>query len=255
MASPFNLSPQEIKDRVKAKRRIILDFLASGEVWTTTEIACLLLQCARPGTLSTLKQLERDKEITAGIVDSGIRKISVYGITSHGLAVASQFGGRSFDGVASINPAYISHHTDTQLARLMAEAAGWLEWKPGKALYGAGFLKVPDALVTTSDGQIVSVEIERHVKTPKRYSKSIAATLQDIKAQRYQAVHYISPSGQADLIRGAFHNVKTIKVAGEYVEITERHRARFGFFNLSEWPTLPIASPSLDMQAGGASND
>lgn len=160
--SPFKMSPQEIKARARAKRGLVLNFLASGEVWTTTEIACQLLQCARPCAQSTLKQLEKEKEITAGIVDTGIRKIAVYGITSHGLAVAGQFGGRGFDGPTSIKPAYIAHHVDTQRARLLAEAASWHDWKPGKALYGTGFLKVPDALVTAPDGTVVSIEIERH---------------------------------------------------------------------------------------------
>lgn len=255
MASPFKMTSQQIKFRAQSKRRLVLGFLASGEVWTTIEIVCMILQTARPAALSTLRQLERAKEITLGIVDNGVRRITVAGITSHGLAVAGQFGGRGFDGTASINPAYISHHIDTQRARLMAEAAGWRNWKPGKVLYSTGFLKVPDALASTTDGKIVSIEIERHIKTPKRYAESVAAILQDIKAQRYQEVHYLSPSCQADLIRRALENVKTIKVAGEYVEITERHRARFKYFNLAEWPPAPNASPSPDIQPGGTSDE
>lgn len=247
MASPFKMSPQQIKIRAQEKRQLVLNFLASGEVWVTIEIVCLLLKTARPAALSTLRQLERAKEITLGIVDNGVRKVTVAGISSHGLAVAGRFAGRGFDGPASINPSYIAHHVDTQRARLLAEAADWRDWRPGKILYGTGFLKVPDALANAPDGKIVSIEIERHVKTPKRYSESIAAILQDIKAQRYQVVHYISPSGQAELIRGALENVKAIKVAGEYVEITERHRARFRYFNLSDWP------PATDRQVGGGS--
>lgn len=98
-----------------------------------------------------------------------------YGITPHGLALVNETE-RPYFELGRMNASYVPHHLATQTARLTAEAAGWTNWQPGKILYKTGLLKVPDALCVTLDHRKVAIEIERNIKTKKRYEEICPVT-------------------------------------------------------------------------------
>lgn len=230
----------EILARAEAKQQIVLNFLASGEVWTIASILEKLLGLSNKRVIELLARMERDQLIKRDAFDLGFgHVVPAFGITPTGLAYAENAAPDCprFESLPTAQ--FMQHHIDTQRARLQAEAAGWA-WEAGKVLYAKGWNKVPDALATSPNNERVAVEIERTIKTPLRYQQIIPQALKDIKAGHYDRVIYISPQGRADAVSRALHRVEVVKVGGEAAKLTAQHWARFDFKNLSDWPTPQV---------------
>jgi len=230
------MTREQIIARAQAKEKIVLDFLASGEVWTTEPILCNLLSLSPRRVQVLLARMARDGLVKPERVEGFGRLRWAWGITPTGIAFSENAAPDCprFESLPSLQ--FMQHHIDTQRARLQAEAAGW-SWEPGKLLYNRGWHKVPDALATSPQGERVAVEIERTIKTPLRYQQIIPQALRDVKAGRYDRVQYISPQNRADAVERALHRVEVVKVGGEPVKLTDQHWARFSFSNLADWPT------------------
>jgi hypothetical protein len=229
------MSYAERRVRNEAKRLLILRFLASGEVYTCVQIAARVMACSATTAERTLVALMRDGALKTEAHFVRSRKLKIYGITSHGLSLAGEFDNPPFE-MGRVNSAYVPHHLNTQVARLNAEAAGWLDWKSGKVLYGMGLKKVPDALVTSPAGRIISVEVERNIKSRRRYSECISAHLQSITQKHWDEVHYLTSPELVRPLQKMFQKIETIPVLGELHKLEEKHRARFHFAALSDWP-------------------
>ncbi|MGE0073439.1 MAG: hypothetical protein AB7S55_10330 [Thiomonas sp.] len=229
------MSRAQINARAQAKEKIVLDFLASGEVWTTEPILCRLLSLSARRVQVLLTRMARDGLVKSEKVEGFGRLRRAWGITPTGIAFSENAAPDCprFESLPSLQ--FMQHHLDTQRARLQAEAAGWA-WKAGKLLYNTGLLKVPDALATSPTGERIAVEIERTIKTPLRYQQIIPQALRDIKSGRYDRVQYISPQNRADAVERALRRVSVVKVGGDNVKLTDAHWARFSFSNLSDWP-------------------
>ena len=235
----MTLSPMSFSDkqaRAAEKRQAILEFLASGETYTTLAVAARVMGCSDRSAIRTLDALIRDGAMKSESLFVQSRRIRLFGITPHGLALANEFDSSYFEP-GRTNPSYVPHHLATQQARLAAEAGGWSGWQPGKTLGKAGFLKVPDALATRPDGTTVAIEIERHAKTKKRYEQVISCHLQEITKKSWGEVHYLTPPELILPLQNIFQRIETIPVKGERVQLVDKHRARFRFFSLAEWPS------------------
>jgi len=234
------MSQAEKLVRADAKRRAILSFLASGEVWTVVEIAAQLIGASSRRAAAALAAMERDALIASETLAYGGRSIKLYGVTPHGCAVAGVFDAPHFEK-GRTNPAYIQHRLEGQRCRLAAEAAGWTAWQSERSLRiqaakEGGWKKIPDALATNPQGERVAVEVERFCKTPKRYSEIIVAYLIDIKSSRYHHVDFVSPPGVGLLLQRAMERILVVKVNGESVQINNSHRARFRYYSFDNWP-------------------
>lgn len=225
--------------RAQDKRSALLSFLASGEVWTTAEIAAQVMGVSRRRALDALMAMARDALIASEALPLAGRLLTLYGITPHGCAVADAFDCPHFEK-SRTNPSWVEHRVAGQRLRLAAEAAGWRDWLPERALRvraaQEGWKKIPDAVATSPTGEVVAIEVERHCKTPKRYSELWLAYLQDMKAGRFRKVDFVCPAGVEVLVARAMARVTHVKLNGEAVAITEAHRARFGYFNFCNWP-------------------
>ena len=228
------MSRAQVIARAAAKEQCVLDFLASGEVWSTSVILAALLGLHQRRANDLGQRLERDGLVTIHRVDA---RTTVVGITAQGLAYSHHPNAAETQRFepGRISPQFIAHHVDTQRARLQAEAAGWT-WEAGKTLFRRGWNKVPDAVAIAPSGERVAVEIERTIKTELRYAQVIPATLRDIKIGRYDRVLYLSPQNRADAIERALRRVEKVKVGGESVALTLAHWSRFKFANLDDWP-------------------
>jgi len=229
------MSHAEIQARAAAKEKLVVEFLASGEVYTSPAILGALLGLHPRRAHDLVQRLVRDGLLATERLGP---KLLLVGITPMGLAYSEHPAAvrcpRFEPGRQS--PQFIEHHLDTQRARLQAEALGWT-WEAGKVLYGRGWNKVPDALAISPAGERLAIEIERTIKTGLRYSQIIPAALRDIKVGRYDRVQYLSPQGRADAVARALRRVEAVKVGGENVRLTDAHWARFAFANLADWPT------------------
>jgi hypothetical protein len=191
---------------------------------------------SRPVALNTLAALGKEKAIVSESHMIAGRTQNIWGITSHGLALAGLANAVSAFQLGKTNPSYTLHHLQTQKARIAAEASGWSGWVPGKLLYNRQFRKVPDALAVSPSGKLVALEIQRYILSPKRYSDIICACLRDIKDGHFDEVHYVSPNGLEVPLEKVFRGIKTFSFAGEQVQVEERHQNRFKFYSLDGWP-------------------
>lgn len=226
---------EERQARAQAKKDIILGFLASGEVYTSVAVAAQVMAASPSAADRTLASLVRDGALKCESHMVSSRKMHLYGITPHGLALMDRFD-RPYFQLGRTNSAYIPHHLETQRARLAAEEVGWTDWTPGKLLHSQGLKKIPDAIAASPEGARIAIEIERHIKTPKRYEEIISAHLQSISKKLWREVHYLTPDGLAIRIAKAFENVKSVPVNGDRIQLEQIHRDRFCFYELNSWP-------------------
>lgn len=225
----------ERQARVQAKRQLILKFLASGEVFSNSLILSRITGSSISSVERTLQQLIREGCIKSEQHYIQSRKTNIWGITSHGLALADEFNNPAFDlGRTASN--FIPHHIETQKARLAAEAAGFTHWRPGRSLRGAGLAKIPDAVCTSPTGHVIALEIERHAKTQARYKEIIAAHLQMVAQKKWAEVHYLCPPDLFLRVQKLFEKIEVIKIKGDSVKLERKHRDRFKFYDLAKWP-------------------
>lgn len=230
-------SYDERMSRQATRHRRVLCFLRD-ETWSSSSVLTELLGGTPALTSKTMSQLEHLGHVVRHQAEP-LRQL-LWGITSHGLAHAwdddAQMQFRACFEASKLSPLAVPHHLDIQRARLMAARAGWSDWIP-EALLPRGLVKRPDAVVRASDGRRVAVEVERHVKTIKRYEAIFSAYLQAIRRGEYDEVHYLVPDNKfAARLQRVFGLVTSVPVIGERVQLTEKHKARFIVYALQDWP-------------------
>ena len=233
-----SMTRAEIQERAHEKHKLLLNFLAGGEVWTTVEVAAILLRCSRQSALRTLQSMQHQGLVKFDAIDRGLK---LWGVTNHGIGLAGHPSPslREFE-VGKTNHRYITHHVQTQLTRLNAELAGWRDWTPDKILYSPGnnhrLKKIPDALTTRPDGKRIAVEIELFIKSKKRLAEIVAAYLIQIKDGHHDLVCYVTP--HPDALRRALAALDEIRIAETTVKLTPAHRERFLVFDIDKFPNL-----------------
>jgi hypothetical protein len=229
---------QERCVRAQTKREMVLHFLRD-ETWSNLTNLAGVLGLSDPATFKTICQMERDGFLLRHKVTA--LRLSLWGITPQGLAFAwtesETMQIRPYFEPSKLSVMTIAHYLDIQRARLIAEAAGWTNWIPGNRL-PKDMKKRPDAVATNPEGQTIAIELERTIKTLKRYEAIFAIYLQMMKRDEYAKVHYVCPDASfAPRLIRMFELIKSVPVAGERVPITEKHRARFPVYALDNWPS------------------
>lgn len=238
----------ERQARGEQKRGKILRFLRD-ETWSNLPNLAGLAGLSEPAMFKTLCQMERDGFLLRYKVIQ--LRLSLWGITPKGLFFAwdenEAMETRPAFEPSKLSIATIHHYLDIQRARLGAERLGWTNWVPGSRL-PKDIRKRPDAVVTAPAGYRVAIEVERSIKTLKRYEAILSAYLQMIKRGDYFMVHYVCPDAAfAPRLSRLFQMIQAVPVAGERVPITEKHRARFPVHALENWP--PVAG-GMDISNG-----
>lgn len=224
-------------ERQTAKHDQVLIFLRD-EAWSSSRILGNLLGVTPASISKTLAQLERLGYVIKH--QDALCRYKLWGITAHGLAHAwppdEIMQVRGHFEPSKLSSLAIPHHLDIQLARLRAERALWKDWTP-EQLLPKGLAKRPDAVVITDSGLKVAVELERNIKTLKRYEAIFSAYLRAIKEGEYTEVHYVTPDVKlAKRLRRVLDLVTSIPVLGERVQLTEKHKGRFKVYSLEDWP-------------------
>ena len=247
-ANPPVLSAAERNARRDAKRQILIEFLADHEVYTSVQIAQLLLQCSRTVAYQTLVALQKSGALKSEEHQIDGRITRLFGITPHGLAIADRVGNPHFE-LGRTNSDYVTHKLEGQRMRVRAAGAGWGRWVPERELRKTGLKKVPDAMVTDLAGRKIAVEIERYCKTPKRYEELIREYVKAIRVGRYDLVHFVCPPGIERLVERCMNRVTTIDVDGETHIVEEKHRKRFRYFSFDNWPPAPAGAGGQEKEA------
>jgi len=220
--------------RAQEKRRVLLQFIAS-ETYSDLNTCAELLGVSETNVRATLKSLENVGAVTSeGHFIQGRQKL-IFGITSHGNGLLG-LPENTFFKKSSVNSSYIQHTLQIQKIRIRAERLGY-SWTPIKVLRTWGLKKIPDALATDPSGKKISIEIERTIKSRKRYEEIASAHLQARQKKLWDQVHYVCPKdGLAKRLKAIFLSIKTVPVEGARVALKPEHYSVFSFFDLSSWP-------------------
>lgn len=234
-------NPVEREQRRQFKRDRVLRWLRLN-TWSTADV---LRQVAGVGSRQAahglLQGLCRDGLIRkAAIAGEYGPPILIWGITPHGAAIAARdnesISSRTFEP-SKVKPTTMTHTLDVQRLQLRAESAGW-KWKPIVGELSRSEAKYADAVATRLDGQKVAIEVERTVKTIKRYAEILVAHLEARKQGKWDWIYYFShESGIRDRVSRAFGEIDRVAWHGQSIKVTDAHRAPFKYFTYwEEWP-------------------
>ncbi len=219
----------------KKKARRLLAFLSS-EIWTTVQVAGDVMRLSsRSAVWQTLKSFEKEGWIVFDEIDPPGRRL--VGITADGQAWVAGLIGKPIETRVyqrgRVGLATIEHRIQLQRLRIAAARAGWKNWVYPDRLpvnqKNSGRHR-PDALVTTNDGTRVAIELERTLKTLKRYRVICSAHLDAIGRREYDRVIYICPdAGRAAAVRKIFQSLGRVLVGGRDTAITTEMLSKFVF--------------------------
>lgn len=190
---------QERQTRNREKIKQLLNFLKE-ETYSDFKTLMLLFGFRDHKSLySLLAKTEQMGLIQKHVLESRTMKISLWGITSDGLAMVLTPDDKIFP--ARFEPSRITgwtleHHLDNQAARLILEKKGASGWINGDRTTFISKYQVkhrPDGLLTLPDGKVIAIETERRLKTRARYQSIIASHLLARTRKNWIYVFYVMP--------------------------------------------------------------
>lgn len=227
--------------RIAEKRRLIIQWLKS-ELYSSADILSAVIGLKGQGAHNTLKAMERDGLLRSEQLPTGSKMQQIYGLTPHAAALESDIALGNivpYFESSKVSPWTLQHSLSIQKLRLQLEADGWQNWASDRDCRRLGqaekWLKVPDSIAVSPDGQRVAIEVERSFKTLKRYPDIMAAYLQAIKQGQFAGVDYwCVGSVTATKMQEIFYSIKQIKIKGQLVDLQPHHYQQFNFFNFKE---------------------
>lgn len=257
MSSNFNtMPPAARKLRALEKRNCLLSFIAE-EGYTTTAICQRVLGLQNWPTLTALHALEKQACLTRDVLQTETGAVPLWGITSHGLALANPNCGDDdlHYTPGRISAASLAHTLDVQRVRVLSSAQCYRNWRSSRrcqreaAKTKGVWLNVPDAVAHDVDGLLVAFEIERVFKSPRRYESIFAGYLRMAHLRTIDRVVYISmTAGLAPRLQRQFERIKTVVVEGRRLPVTDAHLARLKVIDFVEWQKLAVNFPANDLE-------
>ncbi|WP_413739262.1 MobC family replication-relaxation protein [Sodalis sp. RH21] len=225
----------------------LLNFLKE-ETYSDFKTLMLLFGFRDHKSLYTLlSKVEGMGLIQKHVLGSRTMKISLWGITSDGLAVVLTHDDAIFP--ARFEPSKITgwtleHHLDNQAARLILEKKGASGWVNGDRTTFHNRYQVshrPDGVITLPGGTVIAIETERRLKTKARYQSIIASHLLARTHKYWMYVFYIVPDPQKKhAIELLFDSIKHVIVNHQHIPLEARHHHVFHVYTLDELHQLEL---------------
>jgi len=237
-------TPADRLQRVQQKRAQVLRFLRQ-EIWSSQEILGGVMGVeSRTAAHKNLTRMEDEGLLRRHRVEGlGGGAITLWGITSHGQALA--FDPATESPVASyfepgrVAEITIRHALDLQRLRMQGERSGWRDWINGdrlpELLKGG---KRPDAMATSPAGLKTAIEIERTIKTSKRYEQILASYLMSLKSEQVHQVIWLSPTEALALrLRAIVLGIRSVTIQKQRFAVDpQKHHGRLSFLGYRQWP-------------------
>jgi DNA-binding Lrp family transcriptional regulator len=238
------ISSKAERDSIKAAKEIkILSFLLA-ECYSTAKILAKILKITPNGVQRILRKMEVNELIKAHTVDFelGSWNLKIWGLTPTGALLATPENEEvNFFEVGRVKPITMTHSLALQRVKVLALSQGWSEWKSSsKMLQSANlsrstWLQVPDAVAMSPKGRKIAIELERTVKTPKRYVEILANYAEMLSSDVIAEVIYICPENIAKRLERLFHRIEKIIFRGKAIPVPEGLLKRFYFVTYDEW--------------------
>lgn len=238
------ISSKVERDRVRTeKERKILFFLLE-ERFSMTPVLAQLLKMTPNGTQRILNRMEAQEVIKAHTIDFELSAWSqkIWGLTPKGLLLVNDKNESiKFFEVGRIKPITMMHSIALQRAKAIALGNGWGKWiSSSKMLQNANlshltWLQVPDAVAISPKGRKIAIELERTVKTPKRYVEILANYAEMLASNVVAEVIYICPGNIAKRLERLFHRIEKIIFREKAIPVPEGLLKRFYFVTYYEW--------------------
>lgn len=237
-------APADRQQRVLQKRAQVLRFLRQ-EIWSSQDILGGVMGVeSRTAAHKNLTRMEDEGLLRRHRVEGlGGGSMTLWGITSHGQALA--FDPATESPVASyfepnrVAEITIRHALDLQWLRMQGERAGWKDWINGdrlpELLKGG---KRPDAMATSPAGLKTAIEIERTIKTSKRYEQILASYLMSLKSEQVHQVIWLSPTDDLALrLRAIVLGIRSVTIQKQRFAVDpQKHHQRLMFMGYGQWP-------------------
>lgn len=236
-------APAERQQRAQQKLTQVLRFLRQ-EVWSSQDILGVVMGVtSRTAAHKNLARMEAEGLLRRHKVEGlGGGSVTLWGITSHGQAMAfdplSEAPVASYFEPGKVAEITIRHALDLQRLRLQGEHAGWTDWVNGdrlsELLKGA---KRPDAIAVSPAGLKTAIEVERTIKTSKRYEQILASYLMSLKAEQVNQVIWLTPTqDMAARLRAIVLGVQSVTIQKQRFAIEpNKHHGRLSFMSYGSW--------------------
>ena len=236
------LPPRERAARVAEKQALILQFLRA-EIWSTPQNLGTLLGVKASATYRTLGDLSRQRLIRTARVPILGGHASVWGITTHGQAMAAPEGDVIKEKVfepGRVSARYFQHIVDIQWLRIVAERQGWTQWVNADRIdKWAKDTPRPDAFAINLQGLRVAIECERTIKTPSRYVEILSNWLQAIRRNEVDHVIWICPDERMrNRLQSIVTGITHLEIAGQKILIPRERFELLDFLTYSDWSSL-----------------
>ena len=198
------------------------------------------------GVQRTLRKMEKAELIKAHTIDFelSVWNLKIWGLTPTGALLATDLDEDiKFFEVGRIKPITIAHSLALQRVKVIALSNRWVEWESSsKMLKKANenrstWIQVPDAVARSPKDRKVAVELERTVKTPKRYVEILANYAEMMSMGVIDEVIYVCPAQLTARLERLFHRIEKIIFRGKVVPTPDGLLKRFYFISYEEWET------------------
>jgi hypothetical protein len=169
------------------------------------------------------------------------RAVLLYGITNHGLAYAWDLHEtpthRPTFQPSKISTFTLQHRLDIQRVHVFAERYGWVDWRDGSQLgFRENQQKIPDAVSLSIDGEKIAFEIEREIKSTKRYRQILVSHLVGRKQGYWNSIVYLCPNADmAVRLQRKFNLLGSVELNGRKIQLTSEHLQPFKFYGYVEF--------------------
>ena len=243
---------REKRQQIKARKEEKISSFLLDETFSTSALIAKLIDTTQTTAYRTLKKMESQglvKMHEEGLSLGRSGKQVIWGLTPTGALLATDPNSENFKvdfyEVGRVKPVTIEHSLDVQAVRITALKHGWTEWQSSRKVHRmaqedrAIWLQVPDAVAKSPEGFQVAFEVERTIKTPKRYDAILSNFAQMMQDGTIQKVFYISPEKICPRIERLFRSIKKITLYDgnekRVMATPEGLFKRFTFITYEQW--------------------
>lgn len=222
------------------KQAKALNFLAIETFSTPALIQQLLGYNSIQAAYQLLNRMYANKLISKTKIEVMFgRKVTLFGINNNGLALSNHpnFLERPTFQKSKVCLSTLQHKLDIQNIHICAINNGWTDWKDGSQLgLRKRDVKIPDAIAISVTGDTYAFEIEREIKSIRRYRDILLSHLVTRKSQGWTQIIYLCPTLQhSQSLEKKIRSIRTVSYQGRMITLTNEHFEFFEFYSYEQF--------------------